>query len=143
LQGAEVVLSRVQGDVLRVHVGGGGRNVRAECLDWLLVVGQSIWIRSCGSTRSTTTGIARTGRCSWSRQTQPVPGSSPKITQPRCTGVTCSAVSCTSIDKLHEHICAPYGPSVGVGDAGLTVCRLASFGGIWVPGIADPESSRD
>jgi hypothetical protein len=67
-------------------------------------------IGSCTSTWSTTTGIARTERCGWSRQTQPVPGSSPRITQPRCTGVSYSAVCSTSTDELHERIYAPYAP---------------------------------
>jgi hypothetical protein len=33
---------------------------------------------------------------------QPVAGSSPRTTQPRCTGVTYSAVCSTSTDELHE-----------------------------------------
>jgi hypothetical protein len=50
-------------------------------------------------------------RCGWSRQTQPVPGSSPMITQPRCIGVTYSAVYSTRTAELHERICAPYAGS--------------------------------
>jgi phage tail protein X len=38
------------------------RTVRAECLDWLLVVDVGTWRRSCASVWSITTGIARIAR---------------------------------------------------------------------------------
>jgi len=46
--------------------------VRAECLDWLLIVGAVIWSRSFVSTSSTTIGIVPTGRSSLRRRTDPL-----------------------------------------------------------------------
>jgi hypothetical protein len=44
--------------------------VRAECLDWLLVVGRGIWSGPSRCTPRTTTLIALTGPCSLSRRVQ-------------------------------------------------------------------------
>jgi hypothetical protein len=81
------------------------RTVRAECLDWLLIVGRGHLDRSSASTSSITTNAARTGRSRWSlRIPPPASGSSPRIGWSGYTDVTCSAVSCTSTSELHEHL---------------------------------------
>jgi hypothetical protein len=47
------------------------RTVRAECLDWLLIVGRSHLEQAFGSTSSTTIPTAHTGRSGCSRRIQP------------------------------------------------------------------------
>jgi hypothetical protein len=49
------------------------RTIRAECLDWLLIIGRGLWRRSSGSMSHTTTGTGHTGRCSF-RHLTPAPG---------------------------------------------------------------------
>jgi putative transposase len=46
--------------------------VRAECLDWLLVVGRGHLERTLKVSSRTTTLIAPTGRCNLSRRIQPL-----------------------------------------------------------------------
>jgi hypothetical protein len=46
--------------------------VRAECLDWLLVVGGGTWSGPSRCMSRTTTLIAPTGRCNLSRRIQPL-----------------------------------------------------------------------
>ena len=60
------------------------RTVRAECLDWLLIVGRGhleqalrVYVAHYDS-------------------------------QPESTDAICSAVSCTSTGELHEHLCVPH-----------------------------------
>jgi hypothetical protein len=112
------VLTPVQAPNANAHPERWIRTVRAECLDWLLIVGRGTSSRSFGSTSSTTTPIAHTGRSGCSRRIQPSNQPLPaRIIRPKYTGVTCSADSYTSTDELHERICAPYaqhmGPIVG------------------------------
>ncbi len=58
---------------------------------------------------STTTLIGRTERFAWSRRIQQLGRlSSARINRPQCTDEICSEVCCTSINELHERICAPY-----------------------------------
>jgi hypothetical protein len=110
-EGAKVLVTPVQAPNANAYAERWIRTVRAECLDWLLIVGEGTWSRCFGSTLSTTTSIGRTGRFALSRRTQPPDRpSSATISRPKSAGVTCSAVCFTSTDELHERICAPYRP---------------------------------
>jgi putative transposase len=70
-QGAEVLLTPVQAPNANASAERWVGTVRAECLDWLLIMGRGSWRRSCASTSSTTTSIARTGRSAWERRLHP------------------------------------------------------------------------
>jgi hypothetical protein len=63
---AEVLVMPVQAPNANTDAERWIRTVRAECLDWLLIVGRGPWRRSSGSTSSTTTGTGHTGRSSFS-----------------------------------------------------------------------------
>jgi hypothetical protein len=71
-EGAEVVLTPVQAPTANASAGRWVGTVRAECLDWLLIMDAATWTRSCASTSGTTTGTARTGRWACKRQTYPL-----------------------------------------------------------------------
>jgi len=104
-EGVEVVLTPVQAPNANAYAERWIRTIRAECLDWLLILGEGTWTRFFESSWSTTTGTVRTGRLDWSRQiVPPVSGSSSRITAPGYTDVTCSAVYSTSPNELHERI---------------------------------------
>jgi hypothetical protein len=106
-------------EVLHTPVQAPNANAHAE--RWVTRSVHSAWTGCCdprprppragaaGSTSSTTTGIARTERSGWSRQTQPDQESSSRTIQPRCTGVIYSAGCSTSTSELHDRICVPYG----------------------------------
>jgi hypothetical protein len=70
-EGAEVLRTPVQAPNANAHAERWIRTVRAECLDWLLIVGRGPWRKSSGSTSSTTTGTGHTGRSSSRRRSQP------------------------------------------------------------------------
>jgi hypothetical protein len=108
-EGADIVLTPIQAPNANAYAERWIRTVRAECLDWLLIIGQGHLDRILRVYVEHYNRTARTERCGWSRQTQAVPGSSPRITQPRYTGATYSAVYSTSTAELHERIYAPYG----------------------------------
>jgi putative transposase len=69
--GAEMLLTPVQAPNANAYAERWVRTVRTECLDWLLIVGQATWNRSCGSTPPTTTPIVRTERWSCGRRIPP------------------------------------------------------------------------
>ncbi len=109
-EGADLVMTPVQAPNANAHTERWVRTVRAECLDWLLVVGQRhldrvlrVYVEHYNRHRPHR-ALRR-----WSRQIHPVQGPSPRIIRRRCTGVTYSAVFCTSTGELHERIYAPYG----------------------------------
>jgi hypothetical protein len=77
-QNAELLVAPVQAPNANAHAERWVRTVRAECLDWMLIVGRSISSRSSGSTRTTTTLIVPIGRSGWSR----------RIHQPTCRSST-------------------------------------------------------
>jgi hypothetical protein len=66
---AEVLLTPVQAPKANAYAERWVATVRAECLDWLLIVGRGHLRRRSGFTSSTTTGIVRTGRWGWDRPT--------------------------------------------------------------------------
>jgi len=68
-EGGEVVVTPVRTPTANACAERWVGTVRAECLDWLLIVGAAIWSRSCGSTSSTTTGTVLTGRSGLRRRT--------------------------------------------------------------------------
>jgi hypothetical protein len=86
-----------------------GGTVRAECLDWLLIVGRGHLGRYFGSMLSITTDSVHTGRSGWRRQIR-VSGwlLLVRIGKARCIDVTCSAGSYTSTSELHERLYAPH-----------------------------------
>jgi putative transposase len=61
-EGAEIVLTPVQAPRANAYAERWVGTVRAECLDWLLILGRGLSKRSCASTSGTTTSTARTGR---------------------------------------------------------------------------------
>jgi hypothetical protein len=88
-QGTEMLITPVQAPNANAHAGRWIRTVRAECLDWLLMVGRGTSSRCCGSMSSTTIPIAHTGRSGCSRR---IPLSNlpsvAKIRRPKSTGAT-------------------------------------------------------
>jgi hypothetical protein len=86
------------------------RTARAECLDWLLIIGHGHLEQVFGSTLPTTTLVVPIGRSGCSRRIQlsNLP-SVARISRPESTGATCSADSCTSTEELHERIVHPTG----------------------------------
>jgi hypothetical protein len=83
---------------------------RAECLDWLVIVGQGTWSVCFGSMSTTTTVIVRTGHSGWSRRIHPrVWTSSAMASKVRSAAAIGSAVSSMNTAELHERISAPHG----------------------------------
>ena len=83
--------------------------VRAECLDWLLIVGRGhleqvlrVYVQHYNRHRPT-------GHLGCNHQIRP-PGrpSSGRIIETPCVDDTCSAVCSTSTGELHERLCAPF-----------------------------------
>ena len=107
---AEVLITPVQAPNANAYAERWIRTVRAECLDWLLIVGRGHLSRCFRPTSSTTTATVPTGRSNWShRMHRPVQSSS-ATTSAVCTDATGSTVCSTSTtDKLHERVSAPYG----------------------------------
>ena len=70
-EGAKVLVTPVQAPNANAYAERWVRTVRAECLDWLLIVGRGTSSRSCGSMSGTTTGIVHTERLGWNRQIRP------------------------------------------------------------------------
>jgi hypothetical protein len=67
-EGGQVLLTPVQAPKANASAERWVPTVRAECLDWLLVLGRPTLSRSFGSTPSTTTLIDHIGRSAWSRR---------------------------------------------------------------------------
>jgi hypothetical protein len=108
-QGAEVLRTPVQAPNANASAERWVRTVRAECLDWLLILGRRHWDQILRVYVAHVTSTDRTGRSGWSRPIlQPGSPPSPRIGRTGCTVVTCSAASCMSTDELHERIYAPY-----------------------------------
>jgi hypothetical protein len=108
--GIEVLITPVQAPNANAYAERWIRTVRAECLDWLLIIGRGHLQQVLRVYIEHYTPIAHTGRSGCSRwiQLSNLP-SQARIRRPKSTGATCSTDSCTSTEELHERICAPYG----------------------------------
>jgi hypothetical protein len=71
-EGAEVLRTPLQAPNANAYAERWVGTVRAECLDWLLVVGGGTWSGPSRCLSRTTTLIAPTGRCNLSRRIQPL-----------------------------------------------------------------------
>jgi hypothetical protein len=118
-EGAEMLVTPVQAPNANAHAERWIRTVRAECLDWLLFVGRGHLEQVLHVYVQHYTPTVRTGRSGCSRRVQPSDWrSSGWVGRPESTDVISSVVSCTSTGKLHERICAPYGPPAAPRPAG-------------------------
>jgi putative transposase len=70
-QGAEILVTPVRAPRANVYAERWIRTVRAECLDWLLIVGRGHLEQVLRVTSGTTTSTVRTERWDWKRQTRP------------------------------------------------------------------------
>ena len=133
-EGAEVLVTPVQAPNANAYAERWIRTVRAECLDWLLIIGRGhleqvlrVYVEHYNDPPPAPG--ARAAAAGSSCRTCP----QARIRRPKSTGANCSADSCTSTDELHERICAPYAPrSPG---------RPANAGPCW-PGCAQPAPGR-
>jgi putative transposase len=73
-EGIEVLVTPVRAPKANAYAERWVRTVRAECLDWLLIVGRGHSSRSSASTSSMTTPTVPTGRSGCSHQTRPPAG---------------------------------------------------------------------
>jgi hypothetical protein len=86
------------------------RTVRAECLDWLLVVGRGHLAQVLRVYVAHYNAHRPTERFIWNRRIHRPLQPSSAWTGTVCTGVTGSTVfSTNTTDKLHERVSAPYG----------------------------------
>ena len=107
-EGTEALVTPVQAPNANAYAERWIRTVRAECLDWLLVIGQGhldrilrVYVEHYNQHRP--------HRALRLKPPDPArPRIHPEDHPPRCTGVTYSAVCSTSTDELHERIYAPY-----------------------------------
>jgi hypothetical protein len=108
-EGGEVLVTPVQAPRANAYAERWVRTVRAECLDWLLIVDEATWSRSCGSMSSTTTGIVRIDRSGLRHRTDLLGWRlSARISRARFVDAICSAVCSTNTGQLHERLCAPH-----------------------------------
>jgi hypothetical protein len=70
-EGGEVLVTPVRAPKANAYAERWIRTVRAECLDWLLIVGRGHLEQVRGSTSSITTLTVPTGRSGCSHQTRP------------------------------------------------------------------------
>jgi hypothetical protein len=95
-QGAAVLRTPVQAPNANAFAERWIATVRAECLDWLLIVGRSHLEQVLRVYASTTTRTDRIGRLGWRRHVQPLGcTSSTRVAKPGYSDVTCSAGSST------------------------------------------------
>jgi transposase InsO family protein len=110
-EGAEVVLTPVQAPNANAYAERWIRTVRAECLDWLLVLGRSHLARVL----SVYVNHYNRHRPHRALGLQPPAPSAPLVlvSEDRCGSVhrrdLLGGLLSTSTDELHEHIYAPYG----------------------------------
>ena len=127
--GAEVLLTPVQVPNANAYAERWIRTVRAECLDWLLIVSRRHLAQVLRVYVAHYNAHRPTERLVWSRPIhRPIRPSSAGIGTV-CTGGIGSAVCSTSTtDKLHERVSAPYGvrPTLRPRDSPSARTRLDS-----------------
>jgi transposase InsO family protein len=109
-EGAEVVRTPAQAPTANAVAERLVGTVRAECLDWLLIVGRGrldrilrIYVKHYNRHRPhRALGLEAQVRL-------PILASLARLTKIGCTDMTCSVVSRTSTGELHERIPAPHG----------------------------------
>jgi len=102
-EGTEVILTPVQAPNANAFAERWVGTVRAECLDWLLIVGRRHLERVLRVYIEHTTCIGRIGRSSLDRRIHlPAWTPSMRLAKAGCTDAICSAASCTSAGELHE-----------------------------------------
>jgi hypothetical protein len=104
----EVLVTPVQAPNANAYAERWIRTVRAECLDWLLIIGRGHLEQVLGVYIEHDNAHRPTGRSGGSHRIPPSNLPSGASRRPKSTGATCSADSCTSTDELPERICAPY-----------------------------------
>jgi putative transposase len=111
-EGAEVLITPVQAPNANAYAERWIRTVRAECLDWLLIVGRGHLSRCFRPTSSTTTATVPTGPSGWNRRFHGSVRPPSHEISVVWTGETGSAACSMNItDKLHDGVSAPYAPT--------------------------------
>jgi putative transposase len=113
LEGTEALMTPVQAPNANAYAERWIRTVRAECLDWLLLAGRG-HLEQVLRIYVAHDNDHRPHRALGLEPPDPPAGLSVvRDGQPsRCIDATCSAdFSTNTIDKLHERVSAPYGPS--------------------------------
>jgi hypothetical protein len=109
---AEVLITPVQAPNANAYAERWIRTVRAECLDWLLIVGRGHLSRCFRPTSSTTTATVPTGPSGWNRRFHGSVRPPSHEISVVWTGETGSAACSMNItDKLHDGVSAPYAPT--------------------------------
>ena len=108
-EGGEVLVTPVRAPQANAYAERWVRTVRAECLDWLPIVGRGHLEQVLG-VYTQHYNCHRPHRALELQSPQPQPGRPPSagVTGALCVGATYSAVSCTSTSELHERLYAPF-----------------------------------
>ena len=108
-QGGKVLVTPVRAPKANAYAERWIRTVRAECLDWLLILGRNHLDQVLGVYVQHDNGhrphraLGLQAPDSPARPT--IPG---RIMEASCIDATCSAVCSTSTGELHERVCAPF-----------------------------------
>ncbi len=105
-EGVQVLLTPVQAPRANAYAERWVQTVRAECLDWLLIVSRG------HLEQILRVYVAHYNRYRPHRALQLKAPDQPllaRISKAACIDATCSAASCTSTNELHERISAPHG----------------------------------
>jgi len=110
-QGGEVLVTPVRAPKANAYAERWVRTVRAECLDWLLIVSRGHLEKVLRVYVQHTTATVPTGHLGGCNHQIRPPGrpSSGRIIEAPCVDATCSAACSTSTGELHERINAPHG----------------------------------
>ena len=111
-EGAEILLTPVQAPNANAYAERWIGTVRAECLDWLLIVGRDhleqvlrVYVQHYNRHRPhRAVGLEAPD--------SPIELNAAKISKARCADATCSAACSTSTGELRERIYAPHGVRV-------------------------------
>jgi hypothetical protein len=108
-EGGDMLVTPVKAPKANAYAERWVQTVRAECLDWLLIVGRG-HLEQALRVYVAHDNIHRPHRALTLQAPAPVRDwlSSATISRPGSTDATCSAGSCTSTGELHEHLCVPH-----------------------------------